>query len=70
MRGAPLARQRDHALFHCQLRVRGEPYATVPLIDAAPIGWPQAGRHLGGLGRVQAGHRLELLGQHPVRDLF
>jgi hypothetical protein len=70
MRGAPLARQRDHALFHGQLRVRGVPHAAVPLVDAAPVRAPQAARDFDWLGCLQAGHWLELRGQRPVRDLF
>jgi hypothetical protein len=70
MRGAPRARQRHHALFHGQLCVRSEPHAAVPLIDAAPVGAQQTGRHLDWLRRLQARHRLELRGQSPVRELF
>jgi hypothetical protein len=70
MRGAPLAREREHALFHAQLRVRGEPHAAVPLINAAPIGTQQTGRHLDRLRRLQAGHRLELRSQRPVGEIF
>jgi hypothetical protein len=68
-RAAP-ARECEHPLFHGQLRVRGEPHAAVPLVDAAPVGTPQAGRHPHRLGRLQAGHWLELRGQRPVRDLL
>ena len=69
-RRAAGAREREHALFHGQLRVRGEPHAAVPLVDAAPVRAQQAGRHLGRFRRLQAGHRLELRPQRPVREVF
>ena len=46
------------------------PGTTVPLVDAAPVRAPQAGWHLRWLGRLQAGHRLELRGQRPVGQLL
>ena len=49
---------------------RGEPDAAVALVHAAPVRAQQAGGHLGQLGRLKAGHRLELRRQRPVRDLF
>ena len=61
------ARQRDHAFFQGQLRVRGVPHSPVPLVDAAPVGAQQAARHRGWFGRLQAGHRLELRGAGPGR---
>ena len=54
------AREREHALFEGQLRVRGVAHSPVPLVDAAPVGAQQAARHLGRLGRFQAGDRFEL----------
>ena len=63
-------RECEHALFRGQLRVRGVPHAAVPLVDAAPVGAPQAGRHLGWLWGLQAGHRLELRPQCPVRQVL
>jgi hypothetical protein len=68
-RRAAGARECEHALFHAQLRVRGEPHAAMPLVDAAPVGAPQADRHLHRLGRFQAGHRLELRPQRSVRKV-
>jgi hypothetical protein len=61
---------RDHAFFHGQLRVRGIPGTAVALVDAASVRAQQAGRHLGQLGRFQAGHRLELRGQRPVGQVL
>jgi hypothetical protein len=52
-------REREHALFQGQLRVRGVPYSPVPLVDAAPVGAQQAARDLGWFGGFQAGDRLE-----------
>ena len=69
-RRAVRAGLRDHALFHGQLRARGIPGTAVPLVDAAPIRAQQAGRHLGGFGRLQAGDRLELRGQRPVGQVL
>ena len=69
-RRAAGARECEHALFHGQLRVRGEPHAAVPLVDAAPVRAPQTGRHLDRLRRLQASHRLELRGQRPVREIL
>ena len=59
-RGAVGARERDHALFQGQLRVRGVAHSPVPLVDAAAVGAQQAARYLGGFWGLQAGHRLEL----------
>jgi hypothetical protein len=61
---------RDHALFHGQLRARGVPGAAVPLVDAAAVGAQQAGRCLHRFGCLQAGDRLELRGQRPVRQVL
>ena len=69
-RRAAGARERDHALFQGQLRVRGVPHAAVPLVDAAPVRAQQTARHLGRLRRLQARHRLELRPQRPVREVF
>ena len=66
-RRAVRAGLRDHALFHGQLRARRVPGTAVPLVDAAPVRAPQAGRQLGQLGCLQAGHRLKLRSQRPVR---
>ena len=69
-RRAARAGLRDHAFFHAQLRARGIPGTAVPLVDAAPIRAQQASRHLGGFGRFQAGHRLEVRGQRPVSQVL
>ena len=61
---------RGHARFHGQLRAGGVPGAAVPLVDAAPVRAPHAGRHLGRLGCLQAGDRLELRGQRPVGQVL
>jgi pimeloyl-ACP methyl ester carboxylesterase len=53
-------RQREHALFHGQLRARGIAHSPVPLVDAAPVGAQQTARHLDRLGCLQAQDRLEL----------
>jgi hypothetical protein len=42
----------------------------VPPVDAAAVGAAQAGRHLGGLGRLQAQDRLELRAQRAVGEIF
>jgi hypothetical protein len=64
------ARQRDHAFFHGQLRVRGKPHAAVPLVDATPVRTQQAARKVNRFGRAQARLQLELRRQRPVRNLF
>ena len=69
-RRAAGARQREHALFEGQLRVRGVPRAAVPLVDAAPVGAQQAARDFGGLGGFQAGDRLELRAQRAAGEVF
>ena len=69
-RRADGAREREHALFDGQLRVRGVPGAAVPLVDAAPVRAQQAARHFGRLGRLQAGHRFELRGQRTVGQVL
>jgi hypothetical protein len=60
MRGASPAGARDHPLLHSQLRARRIAHAAVPPVDAAPVCAPQAARHLGQLGCLQAQDRLEL----------
>ena len=69
-RRAAGAREREHALFEGQLRVRGVPRAAVPLVDAAPVGAQQAARDFDGLGCFQAGHRLELRAQRAAGEVF
>ena len=61
---------RGHARFHGQVRAGGVPGAAVPLVDAAPVRAQHAGRHLGRLGCLQAGDRLELRGQGPVGQVL
>jgi hypothetical protein len=56
--------------FHGQLRAGGVPGAAVPPVDATPVGAEQATRNLGRLEGFQAGHRLELRGQRPVRQVL
>ena len=60
----------EHAFFHGQLRAGGVAHAAVPLVDAAPVGAQQAARHLGRLGCLQAGDRLELAAQGAVGEAF
>jgi hypothetical protein len=69
-RRAARAGLRDHAFFHGQLRAGGIPGTAMPLVDAAPIGTQQAARHVGRLGRFQAGDRLELRTQRAVGEVF
>jgi hypothetical protein len=60
----------EQAFFHGQLRVRGVACAAVPLVDAAAVGAQQAGRHLGRVGRLQAGDQLELRAQGAVGEVL
>ena len=69
-RRAVRAGLREHAFVHGQLRAGGVPGAAVPLVDAAPVRAQQAARHLGRLGCLQAGDRLELRAQRPVGQVL